>query len=168
MLDFEKWEPIDKGLPKKFDIEDIDGFSSDALFVVGFKGVFFKFNGKKWERIDLPTNAILGCIKCTKNGEVYIGGDDGVLVVGSGQKWKVVDQDLITDDIWDIEEFKDEIYISTLKGVYRIDEEGLSKVDFGRTTPATTYKLSACDDVLWSIGRSDIVSFDGKKWSRII
>jgi len=33
--------------------------------------------------------------------------------------------------------------------------------------PATCLRLTAADGVMWSIGAKDVLSFDGKTWTRI-
>lgn len=168
MKSFLEWELVGGGLNEEIDLEDIDGYGHADLYVVGFNGGLYVFDGKKWNQLELPTNVTLGCVKCALDDRVFIGGDKGVLMVGYGNRWQIFDQDIITDDIWDIEEFNGIIYVSTLSGVYTIKENELHKIDTGELSSATTYKLTVCDEVLWSVGAKDIFSFDGSAWSRIV
>jgi len=116
----------------------------------------------------LPTNANLTSVICPSNGTVYIGGYGGTLILGSKSVWELIDQDEVDDDIWGLAWFKDELFISTMSNVYRLTGDQTESVEFGIDAPKTTYILSAADDVMWSIGRRDIMSYDGKEWSRIV
>jgi hypothetical protein len=90
------------------------------------------------------------------------------LIRGRANTWKIVDQEKITDDIWDLEWFEGHTYVSTMSGLFRLRGEHLEPVDFGADPPKSTYQLSAAKGVLWSIGSSDVMSFDGKKWTRVV
>jgi hypothetical protein len=39
-------------------------------------------------------------------------------------------------------------------------------VDFGKVRTPSCYSLSVAEGVLWSVGRDDVASFDGKSWKR--
>ncbi len=106
-------------------------------------------------------------VKCTET-EVHVGGHGGVLLRGRGNAWEILDQQATSDDIWDLEWFQGILYVSTLSGVFRWSGDGLEAVDFGPDLPKTTYQLTAADGVLWSVGRHDIMAFDGSCWKRIV
>ena len=55
-----------------------------------------------------------------------------------------------------------------MDAVYRLKKEELEPVDFGKDPPKSCYQLSAAKGVMWSNGEYDIMSFDGKKWTRIV
>ena len=165
--DIEKWERIDSGLPETFDIESIDGFDIDELYVAGKGGELWQFSKNVWVPNDTPTNTYLTCVKTTPNERVYIGGYSGVIIFGASNSWKVFEQDAIEEDIWDMEWFMDVLYISTLTNVYQLRDDNLKAVEFGNNKPRTCYHLSSRDGILWSIGEKDVMSFDGKSWQRI-
>ncbi len=52
--------------------------------------------------------------------------------------------------------------------VYQLKKGGLELVLFDGDPPETCYHLSAAKGVMWSIGASDVMSFDGKEWTRIL
>ena len=106
--------------------------------------------------------------RCAGDGKVYIGGHDGTLIRGRDEEWELVEHEITEDDIWDIEWFKEKLYVSTLHNVYQLDGDKLVPVDFGKDKPKTCYQLSAAEGVMWSNGEHDIMSFDGKKWTRIV
>ena len=97
-----------------------------------------------------------------------IAGHDGMLIRGRENSWKVIDHKQTKDDIWDLEWFEGELYVSTLHAVYRLRGDRLEPVDFGADPPKSCYQLSSAPGVLWSNGEHDIMSFDGKNWTRIV
>jgi hypothetical protein len=72
------------------------------------------------------------------------------------------------DDFWDLEWFEEELYLSTMSALFRLRNGALRRRQFGKDVPRTCYHLSATSDVLWSIGEQDVLSFDGKNWTRVI
>jgi hypothetical protein len=161
------WIRLDEQLSRDFDGQDIHGFDASDIYAVGSKGELWRFNGKEWVRRDLPTNVNLTTVKCAGDGVVYIGGHDGMLIRGRNDAWEVLDQPQMRDDIWDVEWFAGQVYVSTLSNLYRLVGADLKPVSFGGDTPGSFYHLSAGEDVLWSIGEADVVAFDGASWHRV-
>jgi len=162
------WTRIDDGLPKTFNIQAIHGFDAIDIYSVGRKGEVWHYNGKVWDKLDMPTNTNLTSVKCAADGKVYITGHSGTLLCGSGDTWEVINHESTDDNLWDVEWFKDKVYVSSMSAVYRLDGQRLVKVKFGNDTPKTCYQLSTADGVMWSNGEDDIMSFDGKVWTRIV
>ena len=169
-----RWARIDEGLPRMFDIEAIDGFDETGgfddteLYAVGLRGAMWERTPRSWERRDMPTNIHLNAVTCAGDGTVYIGGYKGLLLRGRHDAWTVIEHDAFAADIWDLEWFDGVLYVSTLAGVYRLKNDRLEPVDFGQESPPSTYQLSAAEGVLWSIGRRDVLSFDGRQWTRVV
>jgi hypothetical protein len=162
------WTRIDEGLPETFDIDAIHGFGANDIYAVGREGQLWHFDGKVWTAIDLPTDTHLNCVKCAGDGQVYIGGLLGMVIRGRGDAWAVVDHGETEKDIWDIDWFNDEVFVSSMHGVYRLKGERLVPVDFGDDPPGSFYQLSTAEGVMWSNGEFDIMSFDGKRWVRVV
>jgi len=162
------WSRIDEGLPATFNAQAIDGFESTEIYAVGSHGELWQFDGRAWVHRDTPTNKNLAAVKCAGDGQVYVGGHDGILLRGRTDSWQVIDQQDVKQDLWDLEWFDGVVYASTLSGVYRLDGFALEEVSFGDDKPETFYQLSSNDGVLWSIGESDVMSFDGAAWTRIV
>ncbi|WP_338415404.1 hypothetical protein [uncultured Sphaerotilus sp.] len=166
--DVGRWTCIDEGLPETFNIQAIDGFDSSDIYAVGRHGGLWHFDGSGWSECDLPTDINLTCVKCAGDGQVYIGGHKGVLIRGRDSAWAVFGQHETEDDIWDIEWFSGCVYVSSMNIVYWIKDGSLMPVDFGSDPPKSCYQLSSSKDVMWSNGEFDIMSFDGKKWVRVV
>jgi hypothetical protein len=165
---FTSWKRIDDGLPYQCDIEAVDGFGEKNLFLVGAKGQMWKFDGASWTNVELPTNGNLNAVKCCGDGSIVAAGDSGLLLRGRSDQWELIDQQETDDDFWDIEWFKGKAYISTLKSVYVLDGGRLEPLDFGKERPGSCYQLSVANNVMWSNGEFDIVSFDGSDWRKIV
>lgn len=167
------WVSIDNGArpsaksEEVVGFESIDGFSETEIYAVGWEGEIWKYDGKAWTQLDSPTNYVLVNVCCGGNGHTYACGRNGMLVRGRGDKWDIVGQENVTDDIWGLAWFNSKLYISTMDSIYTLEEDELEIVDMGKDQAKTCYHLSAADGVLWSIGAKDVMSYNGKKWTRI-
>jgi hypothetical protein len=163
-----RWTRIDDGLPNSFDGQAIHGFSGNEIYAVGRKGQMWRFDGQTWIRLELPTSVTLTCVMCAGDGNVYVGGHHGVLLRGRGDAWGLIEQPQVTETIWDVEWFRERLYVSTMTNVYYLSDANLVAVDFGPDRPRSCYQLSAGEGVLWSNGEFDIMSFDGAAWTRVV
>jgi hypothetical protein len=165
---FPRWTRIDDGLPATFNAQAIHGFDGSDIYAVGNRGQAWQFDGRAWTKRELPTNVNLTSVRCAGNGIVYAAGHDGLLVRGRAGQWDLVEQDEMTEDIWDLEWFGSDLFVSTFSGVFRLDGDVFEPVDFGADPPKSTYHLSAAPGVLWSIGEFGVASFDGSGWGRVV
>lgn len=163
-----RWTRIDDGLPETFNAQAIHGFSGAEIYAVGREGAIWRFDGQNWHPCESPTSVTLTSVKCAPNGMTYIAGHRGVLLQGRNDMWSVINQTEVVDDIWDLEWFVDALYVSTMSNVYRLKQSQLEAVDFGDDRPKSCYQLSAGQDVMWSNGEFDLMSYDGIEWTRIV
>lgn len=147
--------------------EAVDGFSEKEIYAVGWEGEIWKYDGKKWQSVNSPTNFVLVDVCCASDGSVYACGRLGTLIKGRGASWSVVDLGDFKEDIWSLASFQGRLYLATMYGVYTLEATGVEPVDMGSDQPESAYRLSAEDGVLWSIGAKDVMAFDGKTWTRI-
>jgi hypothetical protein len=162
-----QWRSLKNNLPDTFDGQAIHGSGIDDVYAVGRDGQVWHFDGTQWLQEAVPTSVTLTCVICIGNNVVYAGGHQGVLLEKKAGTWRIIET-TINDNIWDLEWFNNELYASTLKHVYQLDKNDLSIVDFGEDTPKSCYQLSAGNGIMWSNGETDIMSFDGTKWTRIL
>lgn len=166
--DFNGWTRIDDGLPDTFGARALHGFSVNDLYAVGSRGEIWHYDGKKWTKCDSPTNVHLNCVCCAPDGTVYAAGNGGMLLSGRASAWKVIEQEAVEKPFWDLEWFAGELYLSTLASLFRLAGGKLAPVEFGAEKVKTCYHLSATTEVLWSVGEKDVLSFDGKSWTRVV
>src|SRR5581483_5938989 len=130
------WERFDDGVlitnKKKFEIGgfiSVDGFGMDEIYAVGHRGEIWMFDGKKWRQIDSPTNLILNCVRCMPSGEVFIGGDGGVMLRGRRNAWKKIKQDVTEEALTSLAGFQDRVYFCTEGGtILALDGNSVEKV----------------------------------------
>jgi hypothetical protein len=147
--------------------ESIDGFGENEIYVAGRDGEIWRYDGQRWHRVNSPTDLILHDVCCAGDGNVYAGGQVGMLVAGRDDSWRVIEHGNTRENIWSLAWFQGSLYAATYRGLFRLEGERLVAVKIDDPPPATFYKLSATQDVMWSIGAKDVMAFDGRSWTRI-
>lgn len=169
-----KWVCIDQGAQASAKdnvetcFESIDGFSETDIYTVGWEGEIWHYDGKKWKEIDSPTNLTLFNVKCGTDGNIYACGQMGTLLRGRGEEWSSIEHDATEDNLRDLEWYDGSLYVSSMKNIFKLVDNQLHKVELGKDVPSTCHHLNARDGIMWSIGAKDVMSFDGKKWTRIV
>lgn len=147
--------------------EAIDGSSETDVYAAGWGGEVWRYDGKSWSPCESPTRVILSAVCCAPDGTVYVAGQQGVLLKGQGTSFAVVAwAEDVTSDLWDLCWFRGKLYVATLSALYTLEGNRLVKVDFGEAGTPTCYGLATAEEVMWSIGRDDVASFDGTTWKR--
>jgi len=170
-LDVYEWSNESAPAPKKISdpicFEDIAGYSENEIYCCGWKGELWHYDGSDWHDYSELTNITLTSLACVSDGYVYVVGQQGVLLKGRRDTWEVIqlDNDFETD-MWDVHEFEEKIYISTMTGLYILNGQQLEEVEFDDMLNGTFYRLTSAEGTLWSVGDSDVLSFDGTEWTR--
>jgi hypothetical protein len=148
-------------------LESIVGHKDGSLYAVGWEGEIWKSEGQRWSQVASPTNVILTRIISSGDGTLFACGQAGTLLKGIGLHWEFIDTGATKEDFWDIAWFKGKLYVASMRSLYTLEDSSLRPVSFGKDVPLTFYHLSVCDEKIWSIGSKDVMSYDGKDWSRI-
>lgn len=167
-----KWVSFDIGIDTRgsedvVGFESIDGFSAADIYACGWDGEVWHFDGKSWGAKTSPVNSVLVDICCAGDGSVYACGRNGLLIKGRHDQWETVDVKGFSDDLWSLAWYKGKLYLASMEYVFVLGDKGLQAVDMGKDTARTCYDLTVGADKMWSIGAKDVMSFDGKKWTRI-
>ncbi len=167
------WERLDSGSRDNKIVDPIggfksfDGFSSENIYAVGFKGEIWRFNGVQWELSESPTNVKLESCFCASDGHVYICGACGVILKGLFNRWTIIPNDLTEKTLWSVCEFHGKIYLSDNENIYLYNGVTIEQVDTGIQGKSTSY-LHSNDRTLWSVGESSILrTNDAATWDVI-
>jgi len=160
-------EAILSGTDPEATLMDVDGFSHNEIYAVGLAGKIFRFDGKRWHEISSPTNVMLTGVHCAPDGKVYISGTKGTIISGRHNSFAVYDIE-VEFDFRGISSFSSKVFVASGAQLFEVGVNGLVAVQFGLDRPVTTGSLSEGQDVLWSIGEQDVLSFDGENWSEIL
>ncbi|NJO16339.1 MAG: hypothetical protein HC877_11510 [Thioploca sp.] len=164
-----KWIDISAPCKKaeKVGFEAIDGFSENEVYAVGWNGEIWKHDGTIWSLCCNLTNVILTAVCCASDGAVYVVGKQGTIIKGRNDIWEIVElEDEVEKDFWGICFYKNKLYISSMSELYTLNKNQLEQVDFKKTEASSFYGLTQAEDVMWSIGARDVLSFDGEEWIR--
>ncbi|MDB5976921.1 MAG: hypothetical protein JWR07_3681 [Nevskia sp.] len=155
------------GAKESAGFEAIDGFTEDEIYAAGWAGEIWQYDGKAWTERPSPTNVILTAVCCAGDGTVYIAGRGGVLLKGRHDAWEIIKwEDEVNADLWDLCWYREKLYVATMLALFTLNKNTLVPAVFGKNAPHSFYSLTTAEDVLWSIGQSDVASFDGKKWKK--
>jgi hypothetical protein len=147
--------------------EDICGFSEGEIYAVGWQGEIWQWNGREWTNRDSPTDINLTAVCCADDGFVYACGQNGTLIRGRNDTWELIELESVHTDLWDLCWFNGRLFIASFSTLFAYEEGDLLPIIFESDTPGTFGKLTQAQGVLWSIGTSDVLSFDGTTWTRI-
>jgi hypothetical protein len=164
------WSPIDEGIRgiEGLDFEDIGGTGDNDLYAVASSGDAYHFDGRRWEKLDFPSNRPLSGVRCIHSDEVYVCGNDGNLFRGKLNQWEFIGDPGIDDNFWAVEKFGNTVFVAYDDGLFAHDGSGLNKVRFRVRGEVDGYRLHANDGVLWSFGEEHLLRFDGLAWHRVV
>jgi len=164
------WMAMHASAPRKSEttgFESIDGYNEEEIYAVGWSGEVWQYDGMRWIDRDSPTNLILTAVCCAGNGVVYAVGQQGTMLRGRRDRWELVPwEGEVSVDLWDLCWFGDKLYVAAINGLFTLEGNVLVPVDFGIVDTPTCFNLTTADGVLWSIGRDDVLSFNGSAWRR--
>jgi hypothetical protein len=169
-----KWESFESGIKAPLDNEgygfkDISGFSETDLYAVGGKGDVWHWNGSLWSQCAFPSNIYLETVLCAGDGNVYITGQNGIVYVGGGNKWKKLDDGgfahYFNDTVW----YDGKVWLANDSGLYYLDAKGNTQsADLPAEIHVTTGYLSVGDGLMLSAGVGGVSVYDGKRWELIV
>lgn len=170
----DKWVRLtDKSLsklPKDIDhagFDDIGGFTEEDLYACGAHGDLWHFNGKKWNKEDVPVDSNLEKICCASNGLVYITTNRKELLIGKSGQWRVAPQDIGDAMLEEIVEFGSRVLVSTEETIFQVRGDELVDAKLGLPSMDLYSHMAAGDGILVVAGSSDAYMYDGRSWARI-
>lgn len=158
----------DEGLVIGF--EDLDGFSADEMYAVGWRGEIWRRAKATWLRLDSPVSANLNAVACASDGQVYVVGDGGILVRGRNNVWQVLETD-VSSNLMDVAVYDDTTYLVTDFQILKLEDDVVvpeTAFSDPGDVPATCLHLLSAPDGLISLGTKDLFRLRGGVWERLV
>lgn len=152
--------------------DDVDGFGESELYAVGGYGDAWRFDGDRWDRLELPVDAFLLCVHCASDGSVHIGGSGHTVLRGRDHRWEVVHTAETNQAIRQIVELDGRLYAvdDWASGLYEITDDGLRPADLGGHE--LPYRGATClatgHGLLLVAGNDSASLFDGTSWRQVV
>lgn len=170
----DRWARIDKGVfvprekrKESIGLMDINGLKEDSLWAVGLKGEIWHYDGSGWTQFASPVKVTLTRILCLRDNEIYACGLSGTIIRWDGKEWQPMQHGTTQKSFWGMTYFQGKIFLSTSNGVFVLENETLTPVNFGRKGITTEF-IDANDGVMWSVGTKDVFSTeDGIIWKEV-
>ncbi len=164
-----QWQRIDEGMRDAAGggLLSVDGCDRTHVYACGFGGQIWHFDGARWVAVDSPTNVKLEQVLVCAPDEVLLTGARGLAIVGNGKSWKVLNPTAARSTLWGLAKFDGRVYAADNAHVYVVEGDDLVPEQLPFEGRVTTGRLQVKDGMLWSIGESDLLSFDGMNWARL-
>jgi hypothetical protein len=183
------WQKFDKGmaqpLPKgkvdvsaliKQRIKDIGGINALAytdpqrLFAFGMRGEIWRLRSDAWHKVDSPTNLMLQDAVAAGSETIYVCGQLGTILRGSGDEWESVEYSGPPRLYFcSVAFFQDHLFLADGHSARRLDDGELKVVNFGGDEIVPSFSLSSSFGQILSIaGQEAWVSRDGDTWESLL
>lgn len=167
------WHPIHGDMLEPPNREAVHGFetllalSDEEIYAAGWEGEIWRFDGVGWFRVPTLTNLIITNLALADDGRVYACGQAGLMLVGRGDYWDVLESGT-TEDLWSIKSFKGRLFASGFRNVFEWKDGALEPVAEVAALTNSCYSLSTNGEALWSVGPKSVLVSDGTAWHRIV
>lgn len=151
--------------------EDVDGFDESELYAVGGRGDGWRFDGKDWHPLNLPTDVDLSSVCCAEDGQVYIGGSMHTVIRGRHDRWEVIHSAATNRGFGQILSYQGQaLAIDEWGGaIYVISGSPVGPLDTGdfELPPAGALCMATGYGMLLMAGSGSAALFDGASWRRL-
>lgn len=150
--------------------EDIAGPLPDEIYAVGWQGEIWWRDGTRWRQVDSPVSANLNAIACGQDGTVYVVGDNGVMLAGRHETWKILETGR-SENLLDVAVYGQQVFVVTDFRILRLLQSGALVGDDNFVEddqPATCLHLLPSPDAIFSMGPSDLFRLTDGAWERLV
>jgi hypothetical protein len=169
----DSWERCDQSCKSKNKWErasssflDIDGYSLDEVYAVGWDGEIWMFDGASWKRMNSPVKLALHSVCCAPDGTVYACGQSGALLRGRRSDWTVMGRCGPDEGLRSICCHEGRIYVSSTNIIYVLNGDTLAPC--ADAPIGSTGKLRSANGVLMSVGLKDVALFHSGGWRTLV
>jgi hypothetical protein len=154
----------ENGLREDTGFEDVDGFSLNDIYLVGGQGDVWHFDGQRATQIDFPANAGLYCVCCGGDGNVYIGGTEGRMFMGRGDRWKELRAPLQGLPMDELAWHDGRLWATNDFGIWWVKGNKVIEADIPGFARVCSGSVSAHDGLLLLGGRGGVAYHKDGEW----
>lgn len=168
------WHSYTQSIPDPDEIgrtgfQDIDGFGPDDLYAAGGKADVWHFDGKRWQPVVIPANTWVEAVCCGGDGLVYLALDEGRIVAGRGNKWRMLSSAPVAnigfrDLVW----YEDRVWCCDDYGIWQIAGNQVRRAELPSWVAVCAGHLDANDGVLLSAGLGGAAFCQYGQWHSIV
>ncbi|XDF35073.1 hypothetical protein RBH89_23145 [Paracidovorax avenae] len=136
------------------------------VFCAGDEGEVFFLRRDEWVRVESNTNAVLTDIQIDPQGDAYVCGWKGTLLVGSEKGFKPIVTN-IDDYFKTMAFFNGQLYIGGAKGIYKLEGGTVRPVSSSQIAPFNCVELDSYGGELLVVSDRWFLLFDGAQWQRV-
>jgi hypothetical protein len=145
-------------------IEDLAGSSRTDFIAVSNDGYAARFDGQRWHKLDLPSDAPLNSIARIGNDRVAIAGDAATLLVGTTDQWQAIALPEGEREYWGIAAEGDAIYLAHVDGIDVVSGSSVQPLKIARRAKNEFVVLRSGPDGVWSFAGHSVGRIAGGKW----
>ena len=167
-----RWDRVDAGIVVPRSDEDnpvfyaIDGVSGPCLYAGGRGGELFRFDGRRWIRLDSPTNRDIERIVVVSKTEVYFCGKGGTFYRGHDDEWEMIGDPGFQETLWGLARFRGRIFAASLNQLFAYSDLGLERIDPPPQEEFSYHRIAASSEYLWATGGAGTVArWNGSDWA---
>jgi hypothetical protein len=147
-------------------LTSIDGHSDTDLYTVGFGGDLFHHDGKRWLKLESPTNFGLNCVRCF-DGVTYVCGYHGLFMRGGTQGWEILSGEKGRHHLWNIERGFNRIFFSSEDEIFVYAAGSIEQIQLPFSEDVTFGTMRFEFGKLWVAASTGLIQFDGIEWTLI-
>lgn len=131
-------------------------------------GKVWRLEGKRWHQCEMITDKYLQNVCCAEDGYVYIGYDNGSVLKGRENEWKVIIETQMAAPFADMVWYDGRVWCTSENGLWVIEKDKLIEADVPAEIRACSGHLSVGDGIMLLAGNYGAAVYDGKKWEVIV
>lgn len=167
-----KWKNIspEAELPsdKVLGFEDIDGFSANDIYAVGWAGEIWNYGNGSWIQIETGSKQNFNAVCCAEDGNIYVVGDGGACFVRRNGKWQVIKTGVV-GDLQDVRDFDGKIYVVSDHQMFQLQEDQLIvESAFSEVESNTFLHLLKAKNGLVSMGPKNLWALSKGTWNKLV
>ena len=169
-----RWVRLENGFPplpsgpKIVGFNAIAGHSLNDIYIVGWGGEIWRYDGQIWKSIESPTNVILHDVLMLPDESLFACGAEGVLLKGRGTQWDIIKYKGHVTNWRTMAWFHEKLYLADGHGLYLLDGDTIVPVNVYGEHPMPVICLRSTDEILLAVAAdSAYVTDDGITWTEL-